>query len=88
MTIGLRNDELKRMQLQHGFISGVVSPLWSSMRECFSCLDEYMNRLIINKKRYADRIDVLTPEKESVPIIETNIEFVNKPNISEDEIVG
>jgi hypothetical protein len=75
MSIGLRSDELKRMQLQHGFISGVVSPLWSSLRECFPCLEESMSRLLINKQRYADRIDALSQEKETAPSIE-NIEIV------------
>lgn len=58
--LGLKDDEMKCMQLQHGFISGVVSPLWSSLAEVFPKLSVAVDKLCSNRTYYASRLEELT----------------------------
>jgi GAF domain-containing protein len=70
--VGLKADELKCMQLQHGFISGIVLPLWSSLAECFPNLSPSIDRLLANKQYFGDRIDQLKDRSNASSPAHTN----------------
>lgn len=56
--IGLRGNDTKCMRLQFGFVDGVVLPLWSALAKCFPKLTPSIDRLMVNKKYYADKCEV------------------------------
>ena len=53
------DDELKRVQLQQGFIGGIVVPLWTAFASCFPGLDYAVVQAIENKNYYAERATAL-----------------------------
>lgn len=57
------DDELTRMQLQVGFVGGIVIPLWSALAACFPNLDYAVNQAISNKTHYADKVTDIIEKK-------------------------
>ena len=55
---GLEN-ELTRMQLQVGFVGGIVVPLWSELAGCFPNLDYAAKQALVNKAYYSDQVNNL-----------------------------
>jgi GAF domain-containing protein len=54
------DDELKKMQLQVGFVNGVVSPLWVALAACFPDMEPAITQLEGNKNYYAAEVDRIT----------------------------
>ena len=57
------DDELTRMQLQVGFVGGIVIPLWSSLSACFPELDHAVNQAISTKTYYADQMAAIIEKR-------------------------
>ena len=51
--------ELTRMQLQVGFVGGIVVPLWSALAGCFHDLEFAASQALNNKIHYADQVSSL-----------------------------
>ena len=49
------DKELTRMQLQVGFVGGIVVPLWSALAGCFHNLEFAANQAVSNKTYYSDQ---------------------------------
>ena len=49
------DDELKIQQLQFGFVSNIVLPLWASVAACFPNTQPALDQLRLGEKMYSDR---------------------------------
>ena len=59
------DSELTRMQVQEGFVGGIVVPLWSALASCFQELVPAANQAVANRTFYATRVAALTEEQMS-----------------------
>lgn len=55
------DSELKRMQLQHGFVSGLVLPLWVAFAACLPKLQSAVENCEANVAYYKSRMLELQP---------------------------
>jgi dual 3',5'-cyclic-AMP and -GMP phosphodiesterase 11 len=61
------DDELTRMQLQVGFVGGIVVPLWSALAECFPQLEFAANQAISAKAHYSDEMTAISEKRSLSP---------------------
>jgi hypothetical protein len=59
------DNELTRMQLQVGFVGGIVVPLWSALAGCFHNLESAANQAVNNKLYYTDQVTSLIENRSS-----------------------
>lgn len=59
------DDELKKMNLQVGFLSGVVMPLWSALSAVLPPLEPVVAQLESNRRYYAEKAEQITASRSS-----------------------
>lgn len=62
------DDELTRMQLQVGFVGGIVVPLWSALAECFPQLEFAANQALSAKAHYSDQVTAISAKRGLSPV--------------------
>lgn len=60
------DSQLTRMQLQAGFVAGIVVPLWSALAGCFHGLDYAVAQAVSNKTYYTDLVSELI-DNQAIP---------------------
>ena len=60
------DNELTRMQLQVGFVGGIVVPLWSALAGCFQNLEFAANQAVNNKLYYSDQVNNLMASRSNL----------------------
>lgn len=53
-------SELAAMKLQQGFVAGIVVPLWSALADCLPKLRPCVDRAMVMKTHYEERVVELT----------------------------
>ena len=59
------DDELTRMQLQVGFVGGIVVPLWTALAACFPKLEFAANQAVSSKNYYADQVSAIIDKRKN-----------------------
>ena len=60
------DNELTRMQLQVGFVGGIVVPLWSALAGCFQNLEFAASQAVNNKLYYSDQVTNLMANRSNL----------------------
>jgi dual 3',5'-cyclic-AMP and -GMP phosphodiesterase 11 len=81
------DDELKKMQLQVGFVNGVVAPLWVALAACFPDMEPAITQLEGNKNYYAAEVERITAQRAAeAASIEVGGATVCKSAVSDDKV--
>lgn len=61
------DSEVARMKLQQGFVAGIVIPLWTALSDCLPKLRPCLDRAVLMKTHYENRVSELTEKPLSSP---------------------